>query len=429
MGNRIKAMKIGSTRLILFAAFISFSLAFNPLPQEEWVSDTIDLGNGGDKMFYALVKCKECRQRNPPTVPPLIMWLHGGPGGPSTVVLFLTVGPHVMNSSYKFEKNPYSWVKYADVMFVDNPVGTAYSGNKDNTTLCRDEKCIARNLYTLMTKFMEKNPEYRGRPFYIAGESYAGHYAPAFGAYLVRSQNKDINFVGAAVGNGFMDLYAQHMQDADFLLYNKNITVFEYAIYKTLSLGCVVARDIHLHALDTFCSLLIFSIAEVVGIPFPYDITQGHPNPEEMKQLFAFLNDTKTKDAFGVKDRNFDLNNDHVLFAMLGDFVVSVMDDIAYCLDNGKKFIFWFGDKDLVCHWMGGYSAVKQIPWKEKEAFNNAPEKPWKDNEGREFGTIIRQNKLTYIRVFNGGHSIFRRQRIAGLELLRELLKLSLIHI
>jgi carboxypeptidase C (cathepsin A) len=32
--------------------------------------------------------------------------------------------------------------------------------------------------------FLEQNPEYVGRDFYITGESYAGHYVPAISYYL-----------------------------------------------------------------------------------------------------------------------------------------------------------------------------------------------------------------------------------------------------
>jgi cathepsin A (carboxypeptidase C) len=32
--------------------------------------------------------------------------------------------------------------------------------------------------------FLEQNPQFVGRDFYITGESYAGHYVPAISYYL-----------------------------------------------------------------------------------------------------------------------------------------------------------------------------------------------------------------------------------------------------
>jgi len=35
-----------------------------------------------------------------------------------------------------------------------------------------------------MLEFLEKYPEFKGRPLYVTGESYAGHYVPAISAYI-----------------------------------------------------------------------------------------------------------------------------------------------------------------------------------------------------------------------------------------------------
>lgn len=54
--------------------------------------------------------------------------------------------------------------------------------------------------------FITAHPEYMGRDFYIAGESYAGHYIPAIGYYIANNVTDfPMNFKGVAIGNGWVD--------------------------------------------------------------------------------------------------------------------------------------------------------------------------------------------------------------------------------
>lgn len=41
----------------------------------------------------------------------------------------------------------------------------------------------------------------------MTGESYAGHYIPAIGEYIIKNPDEDINLVGLAIGNGWVDPY------------------------------------------------------------------------------------------------------------------------------------------------------------------------------------------------------------------------------
>ena len=36
-------------------------------------------------------------------------------------------GPYTLTEDLVLKKNPFSWTKHFDVLFVDNPVGTGYS--------------------------------------------------------------------------------------------------------------------------------------------------------------------------------------------------------------------------------------------------------------------------------------------------------------
>lgn len=105
---------------------------------------------------------------------PLIMWLQGGPGASSAGFgNFMEVGPLDVN----LKNRSYSWVNYANVLFVDNPVGAGFSYVNDTKLLCKNNSQITADLITLMDEFLQKVPEFQDVPLYIFSESYGGKMA------------------------------------------------------------------------------------------------------------------------------------------------------------------------------------------------------------------------------------------------------------
>jgi len=92
--------------------------------------------------------------------------------------------------------------------------------------------------------FLEENPDFLGRDFYITGESYAGHYIPAISYHFVKNvPDLGVNFKGMAIGNGWVDPYVQYPQYAEFAKENNLIGDKEYAILKEGFAECQKAID------------------------------------------------------------------------------------------------------------------------------------------------------------------------------------------
>lgn len=65
--------------------------------------------------------------------------------------------------------------------------------------------------------FIDQNPEFKGRDFFITGESYAGHYIPAISYHLIfNTTDLPVNFKGVAIGNGWVDPIVQYPEYATF---------------------------------------------------------------------------------------------------------------------------------------------------------------------------------------------------------------------
>jgi len=410
---------MNSISLFLCLLFISFVFSDNPIPTNEWESDTVDLGNGGDKTFYTLVKCKDCTKP-----PPLFIWLAGGPGESSLVSLFVETGPRIINNkTYEFDLNAWAWTNHVDVMYIDNPVAVGFSIAKDQSTMCLFQNCVARNLYTMLKKFIDTHPEYKKRPIYLSGESYAGHFCPAFGEYIIRANNPDIQLAGMGIGNGMYDIWQEPPYYPEYLLENKLIEKPLYLLLKLGGLLCQISGKLWPVESGFICALETFFVADYVGIPNPYDITSKGSDPKFFKTMIDYINSTSVKSAFNVQQQNYLWNNDDVLYAMAGDFGVSYANSVGYVLNAGKKVIMWFGDTDYVCNYIGGKKMSEEIIWDGQEQFKSSELKPWLNDKGVEIGKVKEHGKLKYIRVYGGGHAIFTRQRPSGLQLLLDLIK------
>jgi serine carboxypeptidase-like clade 2 len=96
----------------------------------------------------------------------------------------------------------------ANVIFLESPagVGYSYSNTSSDYDLSGDQR-TADDAYLFLVNWLERFPEYKNRPFYISGESYAGHYVPQLAATILieNSYNSKtaINLRGILVPNRF----------------------------------------------------------------------------------------------------------------------------------------------------------------------------------------------------------------------------------
>lgn len=194
---------------------------------EEYESGLVNLKNGDD-MFYWLFKSKST-----PSTDPVVMWLTGGPGCASEVALFFENGPYTINDDMSLNPNAQAWNKISNLLYVDQPVGSGFSKCSSIFHYDTNEDQIAETMKTFLDGFVAANPEYKGRDFYITGESYAGHYIPAIGYYLSHNvTDLPLNFKGVAIGNGWVDPIVQYPQYAEFAYENNLIGSSQYLLLK-----------------------------------------------------------------------------------------------------------------------------------------------------------------------------------------------------
>ncbi|VDO71668.1 unnamed protein product [Haemonchus placei] len=144
-----------------------------------------------------------------PTQAPLVLWLNGGPGSSSLEGLFFENGPfRIGKDGQTVTRNPYAWNQFANVLYLESPVGVGYSYSTDGQLPQYSDDVTAAENYVALVDFFNLYPEYQTRPFYTTGESYAGVYIPTLSALLIQGiQNGtlNINYKGLAIGNGVLN--------------------------------------------------------------------------------------------------------------------------------------------------------------------------------------------------------------------------------
>ncbi|XP_076453071.1 retinoid-inducible serine carboxypeptidase-like isoform X2 [Babylonia areolata] len=135
---------------------------------------------------------------------PLVLWLQGGPGGSSTGFgNFAEIGP----LDQQLKPRNTTWLTTANLLFIDNPVGTGYSFVDSDKAYTTDVQQIAADLLTIFKAFIKINEELSTVPFYIFSESYGGKMTAAFSQVLYKAvQAGDIkcNFKGFAMGDSWI---------------------------------------------------------------------------------------------------------------------------------------------------------------------------------------------------------------------------------
>src|SRR5437879_3693250 len=114
------------------------------------------------------------------------------------------IGPWRVNENGTLDSHPYSWNKFANILFLESPAGTGFS-YQTNNQLKTDDDQTAEDHYRALLLFFQHFPKFSRNTFYITGESYAGFYVPLLALKILNSNTSTINLKGLATGNGLTD--------------------------------------------------------------------------------------------------------------------------------------------------------------------------------------------------------------------------------
>ena len=88
-----------------------------------------------------------------------VIWINGGPGCSSMDGALMEIGPYRLKDDAHLVYNEGSWDEFANVLFVDNPVGTGFS-YVDTDSYVQELSDMADQMVVFLEKFFSLFPEY-----------------------------------------------------------------------------------------------------------------------------------------------------------------------------------------------------------------------------------------------------------------------------
>lgn len=260
--------------------------------------------------------------RNQPAEAPLVTWFNGGPGCSSMIGLFQEHGPcQFYNNETEPSLNPYSWNNYANMLYVDQPIGTGFSFGNDpvNSTVT-----AAPYVWNLLQAFYANFPEYECRDFGIFTESYGGHYGPEFASYI-QEQNAAIEagtvtgekllLKAVGINNGWFDSTIQERAAIEFAVGNSYrplinestaaqlYDVFEARCKPALDQCVATGGDAECVDADSICITEIDNPIAAVTDFDTYDVRQPSNDPFPPETYVEYLRRPEIMQKIGAKVR------------------------------------------------------------------------------------------------------------------------------
>ncbi|KAL7623315.1 Cell death protease [Parahypoxylon ruwenzoriense] len=365
-----------------------------------------------------------------------VIWLNGGPGCSSEDGALMEIGPYRLKDENTLEYNNGSWNEFANLLFVDNPVGTGYS-YADTNSYVHELDEMASQFIMFLEKWYKLFPEYEHDDIYIAGESFAGQHIPYIAkAILERNKLPQTqamwNLKGLLIGNGWIaptEQYEAYLSfgydkglvtkgsetagklDAQYRQCRKDLSLSgsnhvsngecERVLQEILRLTqtknskgeseCVNMYDVRLR--DTYPSC---------GMNWPPDLEHVTPYLRKSDVVKALhINENKVTgwtECNGAVGNAFNTQKSKASVEYLPDILKEV------------NILLFSGAEDLICNHLGTEAFISNMQWNGGKGFelspgNWAPRRDW-TFEGEAAGFWQEARNLTYVLFYNSSHMV-----------------------
>lgn len=363
----------------------------------------------------------------------LIIWLNGGPGCSSFDGLMMEIGAFRPDTrgGLEWTKAGGAWNEYADVLYLDQPVGTGFSYVATNGYARTLEQAADEVVYFLQ-RLTEVYPEYakgNGAEVYIAGESYAGQYIPfTAAAILKKGRFAPVDLRGVAIGNGFIDPKAQGGTELDMMLQSK---VWQEGGEDHLAMKkevetCRKALDRdtkNLRKIDECSNILPHIIDRTKAMTGNrqtciniYDVRLsdtapacGMNWPPTLQATYDYLARDDVRKALHVDTIHKPeawVECSHRVGAGIDSDVdgkASVI-HLPYILEQNVPVLLFAGDQDLICNHIGVERVAERLTWGGQGWGQPEKKEWWVNNEKAGYWRTARN--LTYVSVAKASHMV-----------------------
>ena len=100
-----------------------------------------------------------------------------------------------------------SWVKLANILYLDQPVGTGFSYADAPEVFTTNNTQIAADMVSFLQQFLLRYPNFKTQPFYVFCESYGDKMTTGLATALLAAIDGgrlDMDFRGVALGDSWI---------------------------------------------------------------------------------------------------------------------------------------------------------------------------------------------------------------------------------
>ncbi|WCJ18015.1 serine carboxypeptidase-like 6 [Euphorbia peplus] len=162
------------------------------------------------QIFYYFFESERNAEKDP-----LLVWITGGPGCSVLTAVLYQSGPIMFNyTNSRAGKptliiNPYSWTKFANMLYLDFPVGTGFSYSTTWEGYKISDSISATHANHFLRKWLRAHPNFLSNPLFFGGDSYSGILVPTIVQEIskgnLRGNKPKINLKGYILGNPLTD--------------------------------------------------------------------------------------------------------------------------------------------------------------------------------------------------------------------------------
>ncbi|KZO98288.1 serine carboxypeptidase [Calocera viscosa TUFC12733] len=395
----------------------------------------LDVDQGAKHMWFYFFE-----SRRDPENDDLVMWVSGGPGCSSSLDMLLQLGPCTMDPKGNGTiYNEYGWNTEANIFFLDSPVNVGFSYADFGETVYTTEDA-SKNAAAFAFIFTEAFPQFKGRPFHLAGSSYGGRYVPVF-ASEIYDMNKGaeakgftpINLKSIIIGDGITDAKETILAYYDMACTNASVTpVLDISTCVRMRRAVPRCREMitascELEFSDLACTAATLFCEEELSAPYrsparnPYDLSDDCSGGIEVLcysifgKIAEYLNNAEMRKLLGVDPQvgEFVGCNRTILnaFSARFDKYRPTQFYVSALLERGVDALIYVGTYDWICNWVGNARWLEALEWHGQEAFNAEQLNVW-DVDGARAGEWKagqkkgQTGKLLFATVEGAGHMV-----------------------
>lgn len=401
------------------------SHAFTPvlsIPKELWGYHHV---RPGAHMFWWF---HGYRGNQPRSQMPLILWLSGGPGDSSVGSgSFGQVGP--INLDLKPRNQ--TWIKHANMLFIDYPIGTGFSYADDMSAYCRSDDQVVQDLYDTFAHILRLIPPLQSLAFHFVGESYGGKIGSIFANKLLQAKQQgqiQCNLVSCILSSPFIsatdmiEFSGPYLNAFSLIDTKQSEQLLDQAnkmkSYLQQKRG-IEATSIMERALEQIVNFSNFvNLYDVVRyLPMNPFSTLLNQNYSDMKSLennptigpnspYAVMN-KEIRQKLGIIPKHVSFATENaIVYVMLRETLCyPSLVDVEVMLKANVSVLIANGQFDGIINGISLRQSIKTINWEHMTSFQSSKKTTVRDVTGKLVGFIKRYRNLAFMNILGMGHS------------------------